>query len=273
MLKIRSQSKTQTILSSLWHYRGFMLGSVKREFQARYRNSMLGAVWMVLNPLAMIVVYTVIFSQLMHARLPNASSQFAYGIYLCAGLLTWGFFTETVSRMQNVFLENGNMIKKLNFPRICLPIITVMNAGVNFSIIFALFLGFLLISGNFPGWAFLGVLPLLLIQILFSVGLGIVLGVLNVFFRDIGQLFGIVLQFWFWFTPIVYTVTTLPAGVQGLLKFNPLTALMTAYQGIFVSGAWPHWSDLWVVTLLSVALCIFGLQLFRRHAGEMVDEL
>jgi len=273
MLKIRSQSKTQTMLSSLWHYRGFMLGSVKREFQGRYRNSMLGAVWMVLNPLAMIVVYTVIFSQLMHARLPNASSQFAYGIYLCAGLLTWGFFTETVSRMQNVFLENGNMIKKLNFPRICLPIITVMNAGVNFSIIFGLFLGFLLISGNFPGWAFLGVLPLLLIQILFSIGLGIVLGVLNVFFRDIGQLFGIVLQFWFWFTPIVYTVTTLPAGVQGLLKFNPMTALMTAYQGIFVSGAWPRWSDLWVVTLLSVALCIFGLQLFRRHAGEMVDEL
>jgi lipopolysaccharide transport system permease protein len=267
------QTKTHTILRSLWHYRGFMLGSVKREFQARYRNSMLGAAWMVLNPLAMIVVYTVIFSQLMHARLPNASSQFGYGIYLCAGLLTWGFFTDTVSRLQNVFLENGNLIKKLNFPRICLPVITVMNAGLNFSIIFGLFLGFLLISGNFPGWVFFGMLPLLLIQVLFSIGLGIVLGVLNVFFRDIGQLFGIVLQFWFWFTPIVYTVSTLPAQVQVLLKFNPMTALMVAYQGIFVSGVWPQWSALWAVTLLSIALCAFGMLLFRRHAGEMVDEL
>ncbi len=273
VLTIMQKSKAQTLLRSIWHYRGFIVGSVRREFQSRYRNSMLGAAWMVLNPLAMIVVYTVIFSQLMHARLPNAASQFAYGIYLCAGLLTWGFFTETVSRMQNVFLENGNMIKKLNFPRICLPIITVLNAGLNFSIIFALFLGFLLVSGNFPGWVFLAMLPLLLIQVLFSVGLGIVLGVLNVFFRDIGQLFGIVLQFWFWFTPIVYTVSTLPAGVQTLLKFNPMSALIVAYQGIFISAAWPHWSDLWAVALLSVVLCIFGMLLFRRHAGEMVDEL
>ncbi len=266
-------TKTETILRSLWHYRGFMVGSVKREFQTRYRNSMLGAAWTVLNPLAMIVVYTVVFSQLMHARLPNASSQFAYGIYLCAGLLTWGFFTETVSRLQNVFLENGNMLKKLNFPRICLPIITVMNTGLNFAIIFGLFIGFLLISGNFPGWVFLGVVPLLLIQVLFSIGLGIVLGVLNVFFRDIGQLFGIVLQFWFWFTPIVYTVSTLPAAVQNLLKFNPMTALIISYQGIFVSNAWPNWSDLLGVTLFSIALCVFGMLLFRKHAGEMVDEL
>ncbi len=273
MMQTKVGTNFGLLLRSLWHYRGFMVGSVRREFQTRYRNSMLGAAWMVLNPLAMIVVYTVIFSQLMHARLPNASSQFGYGIYLCAGLLTWGFFTETVSRLQNVFLENGNLIKKLNFPRICLPVITVMNAGLNFSIIFGLFLGFLLITGNFPGWVFLGVLPLLLIQVLFSTGLGIVLGVLNVFFRDVGQLFGIVLQFWFWFTPIVYTVSTLPADVQTLLKFNPMTALVTAYQGIFVSGVWPHWNDLWAVTLVSVALCVFGLLLFRKHAGEMVDEL
>ncbi|WP_061534145.1 ABC transporter permease [Collimonas arenae] len=267
------QAGLQNAVHSLWRYRGFVVGSVRREFQARYRNSMLGAAWMVLNPLAMIVVYTVIFSQLMHARLPNASSQFAYGIYLCAGLLTWGFFTEVVSRMQNVFLENGNLIKKLSFPRICLPIITVLNAGLNFAIIFGLFLCFLLLSGNFPGWVFLAIVPVLLIQILFSIGLGIILGVLNVFFRDIGQLFGIVLQFWFWFTPIVYTVSTLPGKIQTLLKLNPMASLIVAYQGIFVSGTWPDWSSLLPVTLISLALCWFGLQLFRRHAGEMVDEL
>jgi lipopolysaccharide transport system permease protein len=261
------------LLRTLWHYRGFVVGSVRREFQARYRNSMLGAAWVLLNPLAMIIVYTVIFSQLMHARLPNASSEFAYGIYLCAGLLTWGLFTEIVARLQNVFLDNGNMLKKLSFPRICLPIISVLNACLNFSVIFSLFIIFLLLSGNFPGWVFIGMVPVLLIQILFSVGLGIILGVLNVFFRDIGQLFGIVVQFWFWFTPIVYTLSTLPAAVQPLIKYNPMASLIMAYQDIFVSGLWPNWASLWPVALVSVVLCFFGMQLFRRRSGEMVDEL
>ena len=133
-------------------YRGFIYGSVKREFQLKYRNSLLGAVWTVLNPLAMIVVYTVIFAQVMGARLPGIDSAFAYSIYLCAGILTWGLFVEIVGRGQNVFLENANLIKKQSFPRICLPIIIVLSAMVNFAIIFALFTLFLVLSGHFPGW-------------------------------------------------------------------------------------------------------------------------
>ncbi len=267
------QSKLKTLLLVLWTYRGFILGSVKREFQARYRNSMLGAFWVVLNPLAMIFVYTVIFTKLMHPSLPNASGPFAYGIYLCAGLLTWGLFTENVSRLQNVFLDNGNLLKKQSFPRVCLPIISLLNAVLNFTVIFSIFIGFLLISGNFPGWVILTLIPVLLIQLLFSTGLGIILGVLNVFFRDIGQLFGIVLQFWFWFTPIVYTITILPTELQPLFKFNPMAALIIAYQGVFVSGAIPNWRSLWPVTLLTVLLCLTAMVLFRKHAGEMVDEL
>ncbi|MBC7500665.1 MAG: ABC transporter permease, partial [Herminiimonas sp.] len=92
------------LVRAVWNYRGFILGSVKREFQARYRSSLLGAAWTVLNPLAMIVVYTVIFSQVMRARLPGTDSSFAYSIYLCAGVLTWGLFAEIVGRAQNVFL-------------------------------------------------------------------------------------------------------------------------------------------------------------------------
>jgi hypothetical protein len=106
------------MLRSIWSYRGFISGSVKREFQSRYRNSLLGAAWTVLNPLAMIVVYTIIFSQVMKARLPGADNGFAYSIYLCAGVLTWGLFAEIVSRVQNVFLEHANLIKKINFPRL-----------------------------------------------------------------------------------------------------------------------------------------------------------
>ena len=260
-------------LRALWAYRGFIIGSVKREFQSKYRNSLFGAAWAVLNPLAMIVVYTVIFSQVMRAKLPGVDNTLAYSIYLCAGVLTWGLFAEIIGRGQNVFLENANLIKKLSFPRICLPVIVVLNAGLNFAIIFSLFVGFLIVSGNFPGWAFLGVFPVLAIQIVFAIGLAMIVAVLNVFFRDVGQFIGIFLQFWFWFTPIVYPVSILPQWLQPYMNLNPMTRLMTAFQVILVNGQWPNWYSLWPVAALAILLCVIGFGLFRRHAGEMVDEL
>lgn len=261
------------MLKALWAYRGFITGSVKREFQSKYRNSLLGAAWTVLNPLAMIIVYTVIFSQVMRAKLPGVDTTFAYSIYLCAGTLTWGLFAEIVGRGQGVFLEHANLIKKLSFPRICLPVIVILNAGLNFSIIFGLFSIFLLVSGNFPGWSYLAIFPVLAIQILFSIGLAIIIGVLNVFFRDVGQFFAIFLQFWFWLTPIVYPSTILPEKIRPLMELNPMFIFVSAYQGILVSGTWPRGLDLLPMTVISVLLCIFGMRLFRKHSGEMVDEL
>ena len=261
------------ILRPLWAYRGFILGSVKREFQSRYRNSLLGAAWTVIQPLAMIIVYTLIFSQVMQARLPGVDSTFAYSIYLCAGILTWGLFADIAGRAQNIFLENANLLKKLSFPRLCLPTVVVLNAGLNFAIIFGLFTLFLLVTGNFPGWAMLALIPLLLIQTAFAIGLGITLGVLNVFFRDVGQLFGVVLQFWFWLTPIVYPITILPETARPLMDWNPMAGLMAGYQTILVAGQWPDWQRLWFVALLGALFCFIGLRLFRKRAGEMVDEL
>jgi len=198
------------IFSSIWTYRSFIYGSVKREFQSRYRNSLLGAAWTVINPLAMIVVYTLIFTQIMRAKLPGIESQYAYSIYLCTGVLTWGYFAEIVTRSQNVFIENANLIKKINFPRLCLPVVIVANASLNFLIIFGLFTLFLIFSGSFPGFVYLALIPLLMIQVAFSIGLGMTLGVLNVFFRDVGQFFSVVIQFWFWLTPIVYPAAISP---------------------------------------------------------------
>jgi lipopolysaccharide transport system permease protein len=261
------------MLTPLWEYRGFILGSVKREFQSKYRNSMLGAAWTVINPLAMIVVYTVIFSQVMRARLPGVDSTFAYSIYLCSGILTWGLFAEISGRGQNIFLEHANLLKKLSFPRLCLPVVVVLSALLNFMIIFGIFTVFLVITGNFPGWPYLALIPLLAIQVAFSIGLGITLGVLNVFFRDVGQLFGVILQFWFWLTPIIYPVTLLPESARFLMNFNPMAGLMAAYQAILVSGHWPPWKSLWLAILLAIFFCWLGLRLFRNHGREMVDEL
>lgn len=261
------------MLGGVWRYRGFIAGSVRREFQAKYRNSLLGAAWTILNPLAMILVYTVIFSQVMGNRLQGNSGHFAYSIYLCAGVLTWGLFAEIATRGQNVFLENANLIKKLQFPRICLPIVVVLNAFVNFAIIFGLFSVFLAFSGNFPGWAYLALLPVLAVLMLFAIGLAMVLGVLNVFFRDVGQFFTILLQFWFWFTPVVYPVSALPREFRAWLALNPMAALVQACQDILLDGRLPNWPSLLPAALLALLLCALGLHLFRRRAGEMVDEL
>lgn len=261
------------LLRGIVAYRGFILGSVKREFQLKYRNSLLGAAWTVFNPLAQILVYTLIFSQVMQARMPGVDSAYGYGIYLCAGIFAWGLFAEIIGRCQTMFLDNGNLIKKLNFPRICLPAIVVLSALLNFAIVFALFAGFLVLDGSFPGWTFLAVVPVLLVQVSFALGLGLVVGILNVFFRDIGQFFAIALQFWFWLTPIVYPLDILGERVRALIAWNPLAPVIAAWQRILVAGQWPHWETLVWPAALGLALCLLGWRLFRRRAGEMVDEL
>jgi lipopolysaccharide transport system permease protein len=261
------------LLRALWAYRGFILGSVKREFQSRYQNSVLGAAWTVLNPLAMIVVYTAIFSQVMRTRLPGVDSTFAYSIYLCAGILTWQLFSEITSRAQSVFLDNANLLKKLSFPRISLPVTVIANALVNFAIVFGLFTVFLVASGNFPGWPFLALVPVIGVLVAFAIGLGIALGILNVFFRDVGHFFTIALQFWFWFTPIVYPRSIVPPAIEQWLWLNPMTAVVTAAQDILVYAQWPAWRTLVPVFVISLLLCTWGWRLFRRHSGELVDEL
>ena len=262
-----------TQLMSIWSYRGFIWGSVQREFQSRYRNSMLGGLWAILNPLATIFIYTVIFSQLMKVRLPGINDTLAYSVYLCAGILTWGLFAEIIQRCQTVFIDNANMLKKLNFPRICLPVIVVLNAGVNFVISFGLFFCFLIVVGRFPGWVIWCVPLVLVVQVALAMGLGVVLGIMNVFFRDVGQIVGIILQFWFWFTPIVYPMSILPEPVQFLIRLNPMTSVVSAYQSILVYGRSPDWYSVIPAAILALVVCLLAVGLYRRRAGEMVDEI
>lgn len=262
------------MLRALWSYRSFVVSSVLREFNGKYRESLLGALWSVANPLTMILIYTVIFGQLMRASLPgHESTPFAFSIHLCAGVITWTLFAEMLGRLSNVFLEHGNLIKKSNFPRICLPAIVALSALINFAIIFALFLVFLLLIGHWPGWSLLALVPLLLLQILFTVGLGIFLGTVNVFFRDVGQLTGVVLQFWFWLTPIVYTLNAVPEPLRVWFTLNPLQPLIAAYQRVFLDRTAPDFNTLIPLALITAVLLFVGARFFLRRVGEMVDEL
>lgn len=258
---------------SLWRYRGFILGMVGREFQSRYLGSLLGSIWAILNPIAMIFVYTVIFSKIMRSRLMGSEDTWAYGIFLCAGLLAWNFFAELLSRCQTIFIEHANMIKKVNFPRTTLPVILFFSCSMNFIIIFGIFIIFLWIMGRFPGWSIIGFIPLLIIQQAIALGLGIFLGTMNVFFRDIGQFVGIVLQFWFWFTPIIYPVSILPEKIKGLLSFNPMTQFITSYQQIILNNQWP---DFYLLKfhIIGAFICLTaGVSVFKKLSGDITDEL
>lgn len=262
-----------SVLRPLWSYRAFVLGNVQREFQSRYRNSLLGASWTIINPLAMIAVYTLIFSQIMQTRLPGLENHFAYSLYLCAGILTWGLFSEITLRSQTMFIDNANVLKKINFPRLCLPVTVVATALLNFAIIFGLFTVFLIIIGQFPGLAFLALVPLLALLLAFAASIGLMIGVLNVFFRDVGQLFTIGLSFWFWLTPIVYPVAILPEQVQGLIALNPMTGWIRAVQDVVVLGRWPDFFSVLPMLGLSCVFALIGSRLFYRLSGDMVDEL
>jgi len=260
------------MIASLWRYRGFVRTSVARDFQLRYRGSALGIVWTLLQPIGTVVVLTIGFTRVMQPRLPGGDG-FTYSIYLCAGVFAWGLFAEIVQRELNVFIENGNYLKKSSFPRSSLPLIVAITAIINFVLAFAIYFVLLFAIDRVPGWVALWTLPVILMIALLAVGLGILLGTANVFFRDLGPAVPIVLQFWFWLTPIVYVFDTLPEFARHALKYNPLHPLMAAYQNIFLSQRLPDFSSLAPLAVLTGIFLLLGARFFLSRVGELVDEL
>jgi lipopolysaccharide transport system permease protein len=258
---------------AVWQYRGLVAALVRREFEARYLRSVFGSAWILLTPLAIIAIYTVVFAGVMRARLPGQNDTFAYSIFVCAGLLPWNWFVDVVTRALTVFPDHATLLKKASFPRSTLPAAFACAATLNFALLFGVFLLVLAASGRWPGWAVLALPPLFALQLLFAVGLGVLLGILNVFFRDIGQVMAVLLQLWFWGTPIVYTAAILPGAVRAWVSWNPLSAFVGAYQQVVLTGTWPDWTAFaWHLTG-ALALCGLAALAFDRLQGEIVDEL
>lgn len=258
---------------NLWKNKGFLLRSVTRDFKVRYMNSLLGSTWIFIQPLSLIFIYTVVFSEIMKARLPNSHIPMSYGIFLCAGILPWGFFVESLSRLLNVFIENSLILKKSSLPKFLFALSTQLTCILNFILIFSLYILFLVLVGHINFVSLIYFLPVFLIQLLFTFSLGFWLAIVNVFFRDVGSSIGVVLQFWFWATPIVYSKNVLPETALELLAFNPLSSIITAYQDIFLKQEMPIWSSLMYPSLLGTLFLILGLSTYKMRSGEMIDEL
>lgn len=260
-------------LRTIWFNRGLIYNSTFREFQLRYKGTVLGAAWVVAQPLATVFVYTIIFGALMGPRLGGPQGEYQYSIYLCSGILTWGLFAETLLRCQAMFTDNANLIKKISFSKILLAVIAVAISCVQFAIVFSIFLVFVVAVGAFPGWSILSLFIILPIQILLGLGLGVILGVLHVFFRDIGQMTSVGLQLWYWVTPIVYPASILPDWLRPWMQLNPMYHITKAYQGVFVAQSWPDMLSLLAVASLALLLCLLAFWVFQRLSGDIVDEL
>ena len=263
----------KSMLQAIWHYRNFIFSSIRNDLKSRFARSKLGAMWMILQPLAQVAIYALVLSRVLAAKLPGIQSRYAYVIYLMAGMVAWSLFNELIMRSMTMFLENGNLMKKIVFPRVCLPLITAGSALVNNLLLLAVSLVVFVLVGHPLVIVMLWLPVLVAVNLLFTLGLGLILGVINVFLRDVAQVMNVVLQLLFWMTPIVYMPTIIPPRLLELLKFNPLYHLVADFQSVVLFNRAPGLDGLVVILGLSVAMLGFALYLFRRAAPEMVDVL
>lgn len=259
----------------LFDWSDFIVASAARELRSRYARSLLGWGWLVLPPLVMIAIYALVFSQLMRGAgaLPDRGP-FTYSIYLCAGLLTWQWFAELLSRVAGLFTTHATMLKKTIVPWYALLAVDVLVTGFGLAVQIGLFALVLLALDLWPGWRALAFFPLAVVQGLLAVGLGLAVAVFQVFFRDVALALPLGLQLWFWLTPIVYPLAAVPAAFQAFVQWNPMQPLAAGYQHIVLApDIVAPWPAIAAVGAASTVLVLLSLRLLRRNQGAIRDEL
>ena len=228
---------------------------------------------MIIHPLMQVLIFSFILSGIMSARMPGMGGRYSYAIYLMAGTLAWSLFAEIIQRCLTIFIDNANLLKKMIFPRICLPLIVTGSAVFANFILFLTITAVFALLGHFPGISLLALPLVFLINIALALGVGLSMGVLNVFMRDIGQAVPVMLQLGYWATPIVYMPGILPEPYRRWLAFNPLYPIVEAYHDILLFGRMPVFSSLVPIFLFALVALVLALYLFRRSSAEMVDVL
>ena len=252
----------------LLRYRALVRNLVLKDLSLKYRNSVLGVVWSLLNPLLLLVVYTVAFKFILRVQTEN------YAYFLLTGLLPWNFFASSMIGSTESITGNTSLIKKVYFPRETLPIASVLFTFSQLLLALAVFLpACLLVSGLGLHWTAVLFVPLLLLHLLFTLGLAFILATCTVFFRDVVHLTEVALVLLFWVTPIIYPVTMAPPELQLFFKLSPLAAFAIAYQDVLFWGRMPE--EMVVATLVgwTAAVLLGGYALFRRFSPVFAEEV
>lgn len=250
-----------------------LLELVKRDFTEKYVGSVLGLWWSFVWPLVNIFIYTVIFSKVMGAKIQGIPSTYSYGLYLAAGLIPWNAFSSTILRASNVFIEKRHIITKIPISLPILPFSIVLSESITFLISISIFIVVLTFLGvGFSSLAFLIPLVYLFQQIL-AYALGLLFAVLNVFIRDIKEIVNVIVQIWFWFTPIVYVIDILPDKVKELICLNPIYAFIQVYQKAFVTKEQIDYILLSVYGGVSLLLLLISYLVYRKLEKDIRDFL
>jgi len=263
----------KNMLLGLWRYRHFIWSSIRADLKGRFARSRLGALWFILHPLAQATIFALVLAKVLGAKLPGVHSSAAYPIYLLAGMAGWGLFSEILTRSVTIFIDHAGTLKKISFPRLCLPLIVWGSALLNHVLLLLAIAVVFLFFGHFPGLAW-SVLPLgILLISTFAFGLGVLLGIFNVFSRDVAQAMTVIMQLWFWLTPVVYPYTVIPKKLEWLAGLNPMVPLVRIYQDAMLYNRLPDISMLWVPLIVSSGLLVLSFVVFRRAGPELVDAL
>ncbi len=261
------------ILKDVWSYRQFIFSSIRNEYAVRFSRSQVGLAWVFIGPLVQAAMFALIFSGVLSARLRGNESDHAYVLYLLSGLMAWNLFSEVVTRCTSLFVDQGNLIKKISFPKVTLVGTVVGISIVNNSAIFLITLILSMILKSELGWFIFWLVPLYILLLAVALGLGLVLGVLNVFIRDIGLGLPIALQLLFWAIPVIYVIDIIPESFRPLIEANPLYPIIAGLHNILVYSKPPDILPLFTPFLLAVLLLSLGLYLFRKAGPEMMDVL
>ena len=267
-------------LQHLIQYRELLRSLVVRDLKVRYKNSALGVLWSLMNPLLMMIVFTVVFTIMAPVRSASVRN---FPVFVLCGLLPWNFFTSSIIGSTISIVINAPLIKKVYFPREILPLSMILANLVNFFIALIVLFGMILAFG-IPLTRWVLYLPLvILIQIIFTLGIGLFLATINVFYRDTQQIMDVLVLAWFFVTPIFYPIDILPRNYE-LLGFNldvwrlayilnPMASLIATYRVILYTGA-PPALDFLIRTAVTAGITfVIGWLVFNRYSWRFAEEL
>ncbi len=255
------------------HYLLFAL--VRRDVTGKYKGSVFGLVWSIVEPVVLLGIYTLVFGGLFQLRLPYDTSISAYALYIFSGIVVWLAISDGINRCTTVIIDNVNMVKKVIFPTEILPLQVILSAIIHQLIGLAVLAAGLIVLGEGVFWTWL-LFPLLLLpQFLITVGIGWLAASVGVFIRDIRQAVALGLLCWMFLTPIFYPEELIRSAFGGRFAFwitiNPAAALLHNYRRIFLMGTSPDWVMCLYLTVLGVLLFSFGWWWFQQSKKTFID--